>query len=167
MTRSVLSMLSLVIVTVPGATACIQHACTAIGCFDQASISVHRTDWSRPGWAIDLDLDGTRIVCTTPASAASGARPCDQPNVQVDVRELADCRETRTEAAASVTCTPNGRFEQVITVMGTPKRIAVVLKATDTIAAHRTFDLIYVAGRPNGPDCDPVCRQASASWEIP
>jgi hypothetical protein len=152
-----------VLVTIsPG---CVQNkACTAIGCFDQATVSIHRADWMMLSLAVELDIDGRRVVCAAPGLQQIGA-PCDS-NVSLEARELADCHDTSTPGASSQTCTPNGRFEEVITIQGTPALVAVTLKSAGTVVGQRAFQLAYSSSRPNGPGCDPLCKQSAQTWEI-
>ena len=76
--------------------------------------------------------------------------------------------ETREAGAVSQSCTPNGRVEQVITFSGTPQRVVVTLTAAGTdVVSRADFQLKYETVHPNGEDCEPVCRQAAESWELP
>jgi hypothetical protein len=140
-------------------------ACTAIGCADQASIAVHRTDWAMLSLAADLDIAGRKVTCAAPLPPQIGGG-CDM-DVAIEVRELADCHEVQAGGARGQSCIPNGKFEEVITIRGTPPRVTVTLKAGSVVAGERTFDLSYTSAQPNGPGCDPTCHQAQPTWELP
>jgi hypothetical protein len=140
------------------------HACTTIGCANQATIAIHRPDWATLALAVELDIDGRKVLCAAPGPQQGGA-PCDS-NVSLETRQLSDCHDTSTDGAISQTCTPNGRFEEVITIRGTPDLVAVTLKSAGAVVGQRTFQLAYTSSRPNGPDCDPLCRQSTQTWEI-
>lgn len=147
---------------------CIEgKACTEIGCRDQASIRMHRPDWTTPPRAVELEIDGRRVTCPAPMARSPGGQPCNDPQVRVEHRELVDCTETRTETAVSQSCVPNGRLEQIITVADTPRRLVVTLVADDAVVAQRSFDLSYMTVQPNGEGCEPVCRQRAETWELP
>lgn len=142
-------------------------SCTEIGCGDQSSIAIHSADWMTPPMAVELDIDGRRVICGAPPLRTAGQAACDDRQVRVEHRERYDCKETRTATAATQSCTPNGRLEQVITVAGTPRRITVTLMADNAVVGQRTFESDYMTFRPNGEGCDPECRQRSDSWELP
>lgn len=143
-----------------------QKSCTAIGCVDGASITIRRAEGMTPPYAVVLSVDGRRVTCPAPERGSHQSATCDGP-VSVAYRETADCHEERTAGAVSQSCVPNGKFEQVIGLSGTPTRVAITLSVGDTVAAERTFDLTYVPGRPNGPDCEPICHRATADWVLP
>jgi hypothetical protein len=160
----------LVLLLVPASLACHafeQKACTTRGCQDQASITVRRPDWNPPPFAVELDLDGRRVTCPAPMARSAGGIACDDPSVRVAHRELSDCTESRSGTNVSLTCVPNGKLEQVITIVGTPKRIVATLTADGAVAGQRNFDMTYTAVYPNGPDCDPGCKQRSEVWDLP
>jgi hypothetical protein len=141
--------------------------CTLVGCSDSATIVIRRADDTTPSLALELEIDGRRVLCAAPVLGTTGDRACDDASVSVGQRERRDCTETRTPAAASVSCTPNGRFEQVIQFVGTPQRVVVIATRDGALAGQRTFAPSYRALRPNGEDCEPVCRQWSETWVLP
>lgn len=118
------------------------------GCADQASIIVRRADGATPPMGVVMDVDGRRVTCQVPPRAAGGVI-CDDNRVQVQHREVT-----------------GGRFEQVITLPGTPRQIAVTLMADNTVVAQRSFEVVYMEIRPNGEHCEPVCKQRSETWEL-
>ena len=145
----------------------LSRSCGQAGCFDQASIRVSRADGATPALAVELEVDGRRVICPAPPLRTARGAACDDALVRVEHRELADCTETRTAEARSLSCVPNGRFEQVIGFAGTPGRIVATLKSDSGVVAQRTFDLTYMNVHPNGEGCEPVCRQGARSWPLP
>jgi hypothetical protein len=141
------------------APAC-EKVCTLVGCGDSATLSLRRADGARPDFALELEIDGRRVTC------ASAEQTCDM-GVTTTVRPLADCHEERGADFRRLVCTPNGRFEQVISLGGTPARVSVTVKSPNGATAQQTFALVYQTTQPNGPGCEPICKQASESWEIP
>lgn len=139
------------------------HACTEIGCQDQVSLSVRRADGAPPGLAVSLDLDGRQVECAAPQAGASTACGTD---VSLEVRELLSCTEERTQDARILRCVPTGKFEEVISIQGTPARVRVTVQADGTLT-ERTFEPQYKTVQPNGPDCEPTCRQWSEVWALP
>ena len=77
------------------------------------------------------------------------------------------CTEYRTGDAVSQSCTPvPDRWYFAATLEGTPAELTVAVER-DGVALldeHRT--LAYRDEYPNGPECDPVCRQASAALTL-
>ena len=140
------------------------HGCTLIGCQDQASLSLRRADGAPPNLAVSLDLDGRMVDCAAPQGTAGAA--CDS-GVQVWSRELQACTEGMQGGARTLICVPTGKFEQVITVSGTPTVIRATARSADAVIEERTFEPQYKTNRPNGPDCEPVCRQSSDIWTLP
>ena len=64
-------------------------------------------------------------------------------------------------------CVPTGTFEEVVTITGTPAAIRVTARMADTTVGERTFEPQYKTSQPNGPDCEPTCRQWSDVWDLP
>ena len=158
----------LVLLLVPASLACFEEKlCTTIGCQDQASITVRCPDGNTPPLSVELDLDGRRVTCPAPMARTAGGSACDDPSVRVAHRELSDCTESRSGTSVSLTCVPNGKLEQVITIVGTPRRVGATLTADGTVAGQRSFDMTYLTVYPNGPDCDPGCKQRSEVWDLP
>jgi hypothetical protein len=148
-----------------GHAACLGKTCNEVGCLDQASITVRGPGGTTPPLAAQLQIDGRQVTCPAPMVGGVGVA-CDDRAVHIAHRELGDCTEVRTATAVSQRCVPNGRFEQVITVAGTPQRIVARLMADTTVVGERTFELSYTSVRPNGDGCDPVCRQRAETWEL-
>jgi hypothetical protein len=144
---------------------CVQsEACTGIWCSDQASVAIHRADWMMVSLAAEVEIDGRKVVCPVPDPQQIGG-PCDK-DVSIAVRQLVDCHETSSGSSRTQTCNPNGRFEQVITIRGTPAQVGVTLKSGAAVVGQRTFQLTYTSSRPNGPGCDPLCKQSGQTWEL-
>lgn len=139
------------------------HSCTEIGCGDQASIVMHESDWSYSSLTLDVTFDGRTVRCT---SEMMGSGSCNDPSVTVGAEQLADCVETRTKDAVSESCTPNGKFQHGIFIQATPRRVAITVTRPDGSNEHREIELEYEIHRPNGPDCDPACKNASVEWEL-
>jgi hypothetical protein len=124
-------------------------------------------DGATPVFGLVLDIDGTLVRCVAPIRGNPASGLCNDAKVEVSHRELGDCEEMRSGNAVGISCTPNGKFEQRIQIRATPKRVVLQLLDDATIVAERTFDLAYTLNFPNGPDCDPGCRQSSNEWILP
>ena len=60
-----------------------------------------------------------------------------------------------------------GRFELFVSVAGTPQVPRVSVASAGAPVADRTFTPQYTVSRPNGPDCEPECRQWTGTWTLP
>lgn len=140
------------------------HACTEIGCLDQASITVRRVDGALPAVGVSLDVDGRMVECAAPRAGGSAA--CDT-DVTISARERVSCTEESDGQRRTLTCVPTGTFEQVVSVRGTPASIRAVVRNAGEVVDERTFAPQYRPVQPNGPDCEPVCRQWSEEWTLP
>lgn len=74
--------------------------------------------------------------------------------------ELTAGEETRT-----VTCLPPGPCRHFIPDF-TPAEVTATALLDDGTEEERSFTPEYREERPNGPDCPPVCRQASIRWKL-
>lgn len=130
--------------------ACLEtKICLERGCNDLASITVRKPDGTTAPMAVVMDVDGRRVTCQAPP-ARSGATICDDDGTRVMHREAM-----------------NGRLEQVIAFSGTPRRISVTLMENASVLAQKSFELVYMEVRPNGENCEPVCKQRAEIWELP
>ena len=77
------------------------------------------------------------------------------------------CTETRTDTSVSIHCDPiPGQFVETIGLTGTPAQVHVWQYVDDAAILDAAAAPTYAEARPNGPECAPVCRQASASWTL-
>lgn len=141
----------------PGAPPGADRACTQIGCVEGLTIDVASTSGWAPGtYRFDFELDQEKVSC-------EGTLP------------LRAC-----EHGPSVRCTPEGAAERVmisesgcalpaaehslpsISIRGEPARVRLTVSRDGTQLAAEEMTPQYRTMRPNGPECEPVCRQASA-----
>jgi hypothetical protein len=131
--------------------------CTKMDCEDLLTISL-RTASGRPvpSLVIEMDLDGESVTCAPAALGTSQPQPCDG-RIAVTQQEIQHCRASG--------CQNTGRFEGLITITATPKRVRVRVKQGQRLLGERLFVSHYARVRPNGPGCPPVCRQARRIWQ--
>ena len=60
-----------------------------------------------------------------------------------------------------------GKFRWQLTIEGQPKQAHVVHTHAGNTLLDKTAEFTYVDHRPNGPDCEPVCKNASVEWTGP
>jgi hypothetical protein len=161
---------------VMGMPACaLSHSCTEIGCGDGATITLASTDaaWADGQYRLTLVVDAATYVCTAqaPDSTASIRRvECDAPlgTMTLAWRAVTVCEEHRDANSISQTCTmvPN-RFTLEAALQGTPQQVQVTLTRDGVPLLDQSVALAYETTQPNGPDCSPSCKQASAKLDVP
>jgi len=143
-----------------------EHACTEIGCMDGWSLTLREADGSAPTHTVELNVDGTRVVCPAVSLEARTASCSDSVGLQL-VDEVMCEEHVSSNGDRSQVCTPTGRFEEMVLVNGRPAEVVVALRDDGALTDQRTFEPRYEAAQPNGPDCGPICHQASDQWDLP
>ena len=138
--------------------------CTLIGCTDQATIGIQRANGAGVSLSVSLDIDGRIVEC--PAPPANAGAPCDG-QVRVTQRELQECFEEMVGSAIFLRCAGTGKFEQVVEISGTPTTIRVTARNATMVVAESSFTPQYMDVQPNGPDCEPTCKQWGQTWILP
>jgi hypothetical protein len=89
----------------------------------------------------------------------------DGLNVELDgFDEELEVELTAGEETRTVTCLPPGPCRHFIPDF-TPAEVTATALFGDR-EKERVFEPEYREERPNGPDCPPVCRQASIRWKL-
>lgn len=98
----------------------------------------------------------TAIGCADGVSVAwANPSPRDRGTLIADgVTYAFDCAAAPT---ATVWCTPTG-----LRLSATPTTLRVEV-VTSTGTRSGSFTVAYTTSRPNGPDCEPVCRNATVT----
>ena len=131
--------------------------CTEMGCVDGLTIELQSPAGWQPGaYRFEIELDQEKVTC----EGSLPLRGCDQ--------------------GASVQCTPAGGAERVqiaesgcalppaehslpqIALPGGPARVKVTISRDGNAIGSQELSPAYRTVAPNGPECGPVCRQASA-----
>lgn len=152
------------------------HGCTEIGCVDQLSLRVKTADdrWVDGAYAIELDLAGQKHVCTftipndLPKQLGSIEDITCEPRLQTSYfQAVTTCTETRTKDAVSQSCTPHpGEWTLELALAATPDSAAVRVTRDGAVLLEKSEKVSYVATRPNGPECEPLCRQSQITWTL-
>ena len=78
------------------------------------------------------------------------------------------CREERAANAVSENCQPlPGQFVLEVQFVGTPATLSVHVERSGTVLLDDKQTLRYTEERPNGPGCEPVCRQTRLALTLP
>jgi hypothetical protein len=148
--------------------------CTLIGCVDGFIASVQRADGTFPAGMhrIEALVDGTTLRCafTFPLPMLQNGGdvvPACDVGLQVMISPARICVDTHNDAGASSTCDLiPGLFMETITLAGRPGQVHVWQYVDDMTVLDAAVAPQYQESRPNGPACDPVCHQATASWTL-
>jgi hypothetical protein len=147
--------------------------CTLIGCGDSFSASVRRADGSFPAGLhrVEVFADGASLTCTFmfPLETAGGGvhQPSCPAPMGVSVWPLTTCQEMTSGGAVSQQCDPiPGKFLETIDLAGTPRQVHAWQYVDDAAILDAAAAPVYEDVTPNGPECGPVCRQASVAWTL-
>lgn len=130
---------------------CSSKTCPTRGCYDGFSATVSAgAIGSLPTGThrIEVIADVASLTCTFRIPLGTTTAPTCSTGLSVLV------------APAS------GQVVETITVAGTPGQIHAWQYVDDVAILDAAAAPSYEEQRPNGPECDPVCRQASASWTL-
>jgi hypothetical protein len=150
------------------ATGCETKTCTEIGCGNHLSLTVSRADGSFPSGVhqVDVTADGVTRSCTF-TFAGSVVNPACPSGSFVSVNQATTCTETRTGNSVSLRCDPiPGQFVESVSVFGTPRELRIVQSVDGVVLLDQSLSPTYKLARPNGPDCEPVCQQASVALTL-
>jgi len=147
--------------------------CSAVGCQDQfaAVVSVDATTVPAGTHVIKVTADGTEMSCSfpfPPTNVPDGhfAPQCTS-GLTFYMSQAQVCTTTTTGTVVSSDCQPvSGKFEERLTIPGTPRMLHVQQLAGDVVVLDQTVAPTYQINQPNGPQCEPTCHQASVAWTI-
>jgi hypothetical protein len=152
-----------------------EKVCTEIGCADGVSITLRPREGTFPAGKHTVFIataeGGPVKRCTftapTDVQVSGGFVAADcTGGVMLSVSPRVTCTTMQSGQAVSQSCTPiAGQFEERIFIRGTPARVRIIQSAQETFL-DRELAPAYADARPNGPECDPLCRQASTEWEL-
>ncbi len=147
------------------------ESCTLIGCSDGLSLRAKTASGGLTDgtYSIALRLDGTAIQCTLDASDLSTrsaqtylTAECDDRTSSVTLSAPTECTEHRSEEAVGQSCQPiAGKWQLDIGVQGIPASVQLEIARDGVTVLEQTLAPTYLDTRPNGPKCEPLCRQAS------
>ena len=150
-------------------------ACTLIGCHDQFSATVVASSAALPPGqhTVTVTTEAGALSCSfgLPLEMTAGGgtvSPSCPLGLRVDVAPDTVCTETVTDAARILRCDPiPGMLKEIITLSSTPSSVRVQQSVAGTTILDRSVTPTYKNNRPNGPECEPLCRQAGVEWTLP
>jgi hypothetical protein len=175
MNRGASGLLALVTIAIlaPAHTSC-SKTCTEIGCLTQFTAGISAAEASLPAGThrIDVTADGALLSCTFafPLETLPGGglvSPRCSPGLAASVGSAVECTEVITSSAKSLRCVPiPDQIQESVQVTGTPSLVTVEQSVGGIAILQRSATPVYENSQPNGPGCEPICRQASAHWSI-
>ncbi len=144
------------------------HSCTEIGCANGVGLSILPAggSWPAGAYQLDLGLDDLAGTCDfsvpedLPAGGSATSFTCIE-GVTIMLQQVFVCRSISEGGAVSQSCEPVAdQYELTLSAFGEPTTLTLVLSrdAEELLSENRA--LTYTESRPNGPDCEPLCRQA-------
>ncbi len=158
---------------------CSSSACTLIGCYDQATLTLHSPSgaWAPGRYTFIVIAGGQTGTCTATApddfpmdGNLLGLTSCSAaaPNFQLQLW---------AETVVTTTDGPNGRVTTLTpipgdwyfraTIAGTPSNATIMVQRDGTPLLSDRVEFDYDEFSPNGAECGPTCRQATAQVEVP
>ncbi len=140
--------------------------CTEIGCASGLFVTIATSDGTFPAGehTVEVLLDDRTQRCTFTVLQDGGdispSVRCD-PDILVQIAPKTNCVETRTATSVRRNCTPiDGLFIEKLSIRHTPTFVRVVQRLGDVVLLDARLAPTYQMTQPNGPMCEPVCRQA-------
>jgi len=151
---------------------CSSRACTLVSCDDGANVTIKTRDgtWLPGKYTLTLSTDRTIVTCEASfpeglvgPNGTLGSLACDDAAVVVTVFPETICQTIPN----GTSCTPvPDHFEIRTRLAGTPPSIDVAVERDDRELMHANQRLHYEEAAPNGRECGPICRGASAAFTL-
>ena len=127
-------------------------ACTEIGCGPGFQVEFTRASWPAGAVEIAVTADGTTTTCTLtlPYASCDNVVQCDKPNPGFFIETSGCALPAAQHSIGGVAWAETG-----------PQNVTIVVSQDGTMLGTQTFMPTYETSRPNGPDCEPVCSQAT------
>lgn len=132
------------------------YGCTLIGCEDTFTASVASATGSLPNGMhrIEVIADAATLSCA----------------FQIPLERTAEGGEvlpTCSSGLGVLIAPASSPVAETIHLTGTPRQVHAWQYVDDVAILDAAAAPSYQDERPNGPECEPVCRQASVSWTLP
>lgn len=129
-------------------------ACTLIGCVGGFEVNLQKgSAWAAGDYTFELDVDGVTNSCTVtlPFTGCDDAPKCAAELQGLSIG-LSGCALDKAQHKVSA----------LTFIDSFPKKVTVTVKhGVDEIGAA-SYTPTYTESRPNGPNCEPLCKQAPA-----
>lgn len=132
--------------------------CTAIGCQNGLHLTWAQGPWKPGAYTIEVSLDGTKVTCEgqlpLPACESGAGFHCS-PGASLRLGESGCALPPEQHGLAG------------IDIDTMPEHVRVAVRRGGVEVGAQELTPQYKEGRPNGPECEPVCRQASGTLALP
>lgn len=133
-----------------------QMACTQMGCVDGLTVSIAPDYQWKPGnYAFDFTIDGKLLKC----KGALPLKSCDAHNITCDGDGV-----MITESGCALPADAHG-FGDIMLGSG-PSSVALTISRDGKPIGQGDWNVKYQTAAPNGPECGPVCHQATVKLDI-
>jgi hypothetical protein len=129
--------------------------------------------WADGSYTLEIAFDDASYTCSFEAPSDAGTQgvwePLDcTPALDAYLAPVVKCEEHSTGMTQSQTCGPvPGAFYLQATERGTPATLSVTLtRGDEEVLLDESGDVPYKTTQPNGPECEPTCKQAFASYVL-
>ncbi|MEZ4229086.1 MAG: hypothetical protein R3B89_07985 [Polyangiaceae bacterium] len=131
--------------------------CTEIGCVDGFRVDVKKDQWEAGEYSFHIEADGNVSDCT----GSLPLKPCESGS-------SISCTGSQGFTIAEVGCAmaPAQQAFGEIHFEGAPKQVTISISRDGSELIKQVFEPVYTESQPNGPGCEPICHQASASVTI-
>lgn len=127
------------------------RACTTLGCQNGLHLTWAQGAWKPGLYTVEVSLDGANVTCTgrlpLPACDAGPGFRCG-PGASVRLGESGCALPPETHGLAG------------IDIDTTPAHVRIAVRRDGVEIGTQELNPSYREVHPNGPDCEPVCRQA-------
>ena len=151
------------------------HICTLVGCGDGVSLEVRPAQgpFEDGGYELVIVADGQTHACSfvlpddLPVQGSVHTIECTPP-MSASLQAELICTEARGASSVSQTCAPiAGEFVLRALVQTTAPELELRIRRDDVPLLAQTLMPSYEIFQPNGPDCEPTCRQAGIEVTLP
>lgn len=129
-----------------------QAVCTEMGCVDGLTLQVDPNYKWQPGkYAFDFVLDGKRVHC----DGVLPLKSCEQESVVCSSKQ----KVMITQNGCALP--PEAQGFGDINLGDNPASVSVKITRNGQTIADGALNPLYRTTQPNGPGCEPVCKQAT------
>jgi hypothetical protein len=143
---------------IPGCSGFGSQSCTEIGCVDGLQLELAPSEgWPAGHYIFSIEADGAMQTCTGDLPLP----PCQNGSaLSCQGASLASIGESGCALAPSAHGFANIGFQSM------PMHVVVRIERDGMAIADRDLSPTYVTSQPNGPDCEPICHNASAQVAV-
>jgi hypothetical protein len=132
------------------------RACTEIGCASGLSVDFVRSGrWAAGNYRIEVTADGNAGACEITLPLSCSRQPRCTGASAWRVGESGCALDPQSHSLTGVDFSP-----------AQPVDVTVTVSLDDRRLGEARLQPVYTTSQPNGPGCEPVCRQARATLTL-